>query len=270
MPLLTLKSLFARFFSRVALLGLISSQSAAAHTAIDGAANSLHNSNVAYVGVHGMLMFGSAETLYAAHLPMFHLPHNVQVITRFAFEEFDVDAWIKARVAGLDSQSLSVWTLVPRPFDLLRLDPTHPNTVQNLVVDVYRGHFERGGQRVFEGQSIRIESVELFKPLPLAAKRSPSAHQNTQMQYCWLSAGSSSNTYFLFKQLETRPEADHIVRINGFSSPVEECLRLPQPIDRLFATDDELRQALESRYGSDGFSTSVDLQSLYLEIKELK
>jgi len=269
-PLLKLNSLFASLFSLAVCLWIIPTHSVVAGTAIDGDLRSPHPSDVAYVGLHGMLMFGSAETLYAAHLPMFHPPHNVQVITRFTFEQPDVAAWIKARVAGSDNQPLSLWTLVPRHFDLLRLDPTHIDTVQHLVVDVYSGHFERGGERVFEGQSIRIESIELFNRLPLAARVSPPIHQKTEMQYCWLSAGSSTNTHFLFKQLGVRPEADHIVRIDGFLNTVSGCLSLPQPTDRLFATDDELRRVLESRYGRGSMSADIELRSLYLETTELR
>ena len=35
------------------------------------------------VGGHGMAVFGGREGLYASHLPMFHTPHDSQILLRF-------------------------------------------------------------------------------------------------------------------------------------------------------------------------------------------
>jgi hypothetical protein len=32
------------------------------------------------MGVHGMVLFGSGPRLYASHIPMFHRPHDRQVV----------------------------------------------------------------------------------------------------------------------------------------------------------------------------------------------
>ena len=35
------------------------------------------------VGGHGMAVFGGRVGLYASHLPMFHTPHDSQIVLRF-------------------------------------------------------------------------------------------------------------------------------------------------------------------------------------------
>jgi len=260
-------SFFTTVFLIVVFLNSTPSKSLAATVAHD---NHAIQPAIAYIGLHGMLMFGTADTLFAAHLPMYHPPHNVQTIIRFKFEDAGVGAWIKARVADSDHASPSVWTLVPEPFDLLKLDPALTSPIQYLVVDVYRGHFERGGERVFEGQTIRIDAVEVFRPLPLDVGTTQGESQIIDMHYCLLSPNLDADTQFLFKLLGTRPEADHLVRIEGALNVASGCLTLKVPKIRLSASEAELRAVLLSRYKENPSNTNIELQSLYLETNELK
>lgn len=73
-------------------------------------------------GSHGMAVFGGRDGLYASHLPMFHAPHDAQVLLRFRLADASVDASLRARLA-LRPQ---LWTLDPESFDLHRLQPGNP------------------------------------------------------------------------------------------------------------------------------------------------
>lgn len=84
---------------------------------------------------HGMLAFGKKKT-YFSHLPMFHAPHDYQVI----FEgETDIDLnEIKASAAAQNT----IITIMPERFTMAGFtQKPHP-----FKADVYLGHFERGGQ----------------------------------------------------------------------------------------------------------------------------
>ncbi|MCT8988416.1 hypothetical protein [Shewanella phaeophyticola] len=44
------------------------------------------------MGLHGMLLFGSQYGLFASHLPMFHQPHNAQVVFKLSFADPKIQA----------------------------------------------------------------------------------------------------------------------------------------------------------------------------------
>ncbi len=79
--------------------------------------------------VHGMLLFGD-RAHYLSHLPLFHAPHDYQVII----------------AADLPAQLTddTYYTFVPTPFAL----PDFIAAPFHLRGDVVRGHFERGGTTI--------------------------------------------------------------------------------------------------------------------------
>lgn len=105
---------------------------------------------------HGMVIFGK-EKLHAYHLPMFHAPHNKQLVITF-----DVPADVKSQIADL--QNTTYLTFVPAPFDL----ESFIKSPFNLKGDVYAGHFEQDGVVVLSDVTIvnpKIEFVmDLAKP----------------------------------------------------------------------------------------------------------
>lgn len=112
--------------------------------------------------VHGMLMVGT-EKIYISHLPMFHSPHDYQVILEVELSQKAQELYLK----DVSQQEVgSVYTLVPEVFVL-------PEMVQNPRVfkaQVFRGHFERGGQPISQTE-VKISKVIYFKKFSGPAAR---------------------------------------------------------------------------------------------------
>ncbi len=53
----------------------------------------------ARMGLHGMLLFGGLEGLYASHLPMFHTPHDVQLLLRIRLQDAALNQQIRSDLA---------------------------------------------------------------------------------------------------------------------------------------------------------------------------
>ena len=101
-----------------------------------------HEPNAEHPAVHGMLMVGQARVLMS-HLPMFHAPHDYQIIleTSLSAPGFDPQ---KKYVDDRNATQTRTYTWVPKPFvlsDLLRSHAVPPT----MVGTIFRGHFERGG-----------------------------------------------------------------------------------------------------------------------------
>lgn len=101
-----------------------------------------HEPNAEQPAVHGMLIVGDVRVLMS-HLPMFHAPHDYQIIieTSLSAPGFDPrQKYVDDRHATL----APIYTWVPKPFvlsDLLKPNPAPPT----MVGAIFRGHFERGG-----------------------------------------------------------------------------------------------------------------------------
>ncbi|MGH1373978.1 MAG: hypothetical protein ACRBBW_18200 [Cellvibrionaceae bacterium] len=223
-------------------------------------------------GSHGMLIFGDGDVLFASHLPMYHRPHNVQVILRFRFSNLTIDRAVRSSLALTDEKSAAIWTLLPEVFDLMRLDPAHESTVKSLRVDVTEGHFERGGERRFTGVDIVVEEVLVFRPLETEQRRSAAG---APLRYCAFSSPSPNGNQYLVKQLGLRPEADHVVKVTGLQSLNNGCIDVHgDTASTLYASEKLLLEALSD----DSLLlvplpqdlSAVRLRTLYLEEKELE
>lgn len=80
-------------------------------------------------GQHGMALLGGKDGLYAAHLPMFHAPHEYQHILR------------------------------------VRLAPGAAQALAGFKADLVQGHSELGDKTRFAGADIVVEQVLLFRRL---------------------------------------------------------------------------------------------------------
>lgn len=153
------------------------------------------------MGTHGMALFGGAGALYASHLPMFHAPHDTQLVMRVRFEDARVDTRLRA---SLEAEP-ALWTFVPERADLHRVGRGDA-PVMKLRGDIVQGHFERGGVTRHSGVVMRIEKVELDRRLDATPRTTASA------SYRVLAAGGAS---FAVKLIDARPDYEHIARIDG-------------------------------------------------------
>ena len=182
-------------------------------------------------GSHGMAVFGGRDGLYASHLPMFHAPHDAQVLLRFHLADANVDASLRARLA-LRPQ---LWTLDPESFDLHRLQPGSAEPLRKFSARFVQGHFERGGAERFDGQTVVIDEVLLFKPLDFKSADEGTVPHSAG-RYLLLGSGRE---YFAVKEIDRRPDFDAIVAMKPlpFSRrPVGEHTTIIQPF--MLPTDD--------------------------------
>ncbi len=103
-----------------------------------------------FPAVHGMLLFGKAK-IYASHLPMFHSPHDYQVLLEIELQ--NNNEYLKSA-----KSFKGIHTLVPEPFVLTDLKKGKTS----FNAQIFQGHFERGG-KLIATTKISISQVLLFK-----------------------------------------------------------------------------------------------------------
>jgi hypothetical protein len=154
-------------------------------------------------GLHGMLVFGDEKYLYASHLPMFHAPHDRQVIFRFHISDVKIDGAMKKHFA----KAQDLWTLEPQEFDLNRLQTQSAQALKQFNAQLYEGHFERGGKQRFASQTIIIDEVLVFNPLVEKEQRL------SESVYYLIGQG---NTQYLMKKIDRRPDFDVLMTVKNF------------------------------------------------------
>ena len=195
-------------------------------------------------GVHGMALFGGKDALFASHLPMFHAPHNQQVILQIEI----LDPAIQHSVRMELERQPELWTLNPEPFALNALWQ-NDTPLREFDAQLFQGHFERGGSSRFKGVKVRVVRVVFHAPLAANAKARMGA-----ATYQAIHAGTTS---FLFKHITARPDFDHIVKLAN--TLATDTLQITSTAD-LTASDAALKQALGAQY----------VRSIYLDDADLK
>ncbi len=146
--------------------------------------------------VHGMLLFGR-EKVYASHLPMFHAPHNYQVLL-----ELNLEAKDQARFVD-DQQQHSeeaTYTLAPGRFVL----PDMLAKPRPFKAVLYRGHFERGGTPITDSITVRIGKVIYAERFAEAAPAAPTTN--------YLLFGNAKEQ-FAAHIIHKAPDFDHIQQV---------------------------------------------------------
>ncbi len=103
---------------------------------------------------HGMALVGT-EKIYLSHLPMFHSPHDYQVILEVELEDAAKALYSASRVLNNDT----VYTIAPETGVLTEM----AKAGKIFRADLYRGHFERGGTPIAEKTAIKVVRVLYFK-----------------------------------------------------------------------------------------------------------
>ncbi|HTD29737.1 MAG TPA: hypothetical protein VK660_10150 [Xanthomonadaceae bacterium] len=157
-------------------------------------------------GLHGMVLFGGADGLFASHLPMFHASHDYHVVIALQLASPELDAALRARLA----KNPELWTLVPEEFELARLAPGAANPLTTFKADIVEGHFERGGKTMYSGVIVRVMHTDRFAQLDAGAG------PPTIASYQPIGQG---HTWFLVKEIRARPDFDHVVMLSSTSRP---------------------------------------------------
>ncbi|MBR9729103.1 hypothetical protein ACFOD0_15515 [Shewanella intestini] len=209
------------------------------------------------VGLHGMLLFGSKDAIFASHLPMFHPPHNAQVVFELTFNDTHIQQRIQQQFATLSATP--IWTIVPQPFDLARLAPNAEKPLTQLTVDIFEGHFERGGKRIYQHAVIEVKHMLLFNPLSIETKQPA----KTFATYIAIGQQNNDETQFLIKLLSTRPDADQLIKLSHIRSALPSTFTLPLH-GQLSAPVEQIQQHINEQ------APQVIATPLYLEINELR
>lgn len=154
------------------------------------------------IGGHGMAVFGGREGLYASHLPMFHAPHDSQILLRFHLADAAAGQALRQTLA----REPRLWTFDPETFDLLRLSPGHAQPLREFKARFFEGHFERGGTPQAAEQHVIVDEVLSFRRLK------PAQREAATGRYRLIGKGDE---WFAFKAIDRRPDFDHIVRLEA-------------------------------------------------------
>lgn len=156
------------------------------------------NAADASYGEHGMALFGGKQGLYASHLPMFHAPHDYQVILQVHVADPATDAALRRRLDG----KTALWTIAPDKFELSRLAPTSAAPLRQFKADLVLGHFEQGGKTQFAAATVVVDKVLRYRRL------SPAQKTGADASYVQIGRGKQR---YLVKRIDSRPDFDHIV-----------------------------------------------------------
>jgi len=112
---------------------------------------------------HGMLVFGNKVT-YASHLPMFHHPHDYQVVMKIGFVPSHSN--VLADYEALKAKGETLFTIAPETMDLTLV---MSGAKKSFKAQLFQGHFERGG-KLLGNVTVKVEKFILNNKLDPAAK----------------------------------------------------------------------------------------------------
>lgn len=159
-------------------------------------------------GTHGMTLFGDRDGLYLSHLPLFRAPHGHQVVLKVRLADAQLDRALREQLDG----KTHLWTIEPERFELSRLDPQAGSPLRTFSADVFSGHFERDGKRAYPKAQFVVDRVLVYRQLDSAMR--------SRSQARYLPVGS-----FLVKEIDSRPDYDHIVAL---AAPAPQVLVVPK------------------------------------------
>jgi hypothetical protein len=222
-------------------------------------ATATRNPAPAGFGTHGMAVFGGVDGLYAAHLPMFHAPHDVQMVMRFRLKDAATDLALRKNL----SAKPALWTLDPDAFDLYSFAPQHAAPLIQFQARFVEGHFERGGKERYTKQTVIVEEVIFYRRLDFA-KRVETAGR-------YLKIGKQREQ-FLVKVIDRRPDFDIIVALNGPQTPVEKASSAA--VEEVIIPTDGLKSpqltALQTALDAQGPGQYRVANIIYFETEDLK
>jgi hypothetical protein len=203
--------------------------------------------------VHGMLLVGESE-IYLSHLPMFHSPHDYQVILNVEIDKEALNIYKKQH----QDSSETVYTLVPETFVL-------PEMIKNpkpFTAKIYQGHFERGGILIAENVAVKIKKVVYFKKFEA---------KNIEEGFSKYIVFGNQTEQFMAHLITSKPDFDQVIKIkpiqttkgrviiNFAQMKVKNPIAVPHVLEGVF----------------EGFDPELDLQTvetlsnIYLETGDL-
>lgn len=159
--------------------------------------------------VHGMLIVG-AQHVFLSHLPMFHPPHEFQVLLKVKLSEAGRDV---APVYFADRQKTAtrIYTWVPQPFILSELAPDQEPQRRRMRGTIFRGHFERGGQPITSGDVVaEVDQIYHFRKFESSRSALP------ELQYLLF---GEPGDLFVAHLITAPPDFDHVLSVKPAGIP---------------------------------------------------
>jgi hypothetical protein len=150
--------------------------------------------STARMGTHGMVLFGSGGRLFLSHIPMFHRPHDVQLLLSVSL--------MHPELPTAQDFSGGTYTVEPERFDL---DALMQGRLKQFRATVYRGNFEGGGTPLHRDVTVRVDAVEQVRLL------NPEGPEHPELRY-WL-VGSGPEAY-LVHTISRAPDFDQVVKVS--------------------------------------------------------
>lgn len=164
-------------------------------------AQALHHSShhMDRPSTHGMAVVGQQQ-IYLSHLPMFHSPHDYQVILEVQLDAGSQAKYAQAKTLAPDE----LITIVPEVFVL----PEMVAQPRPFKADLFKGHFERDGSVFIENATVTITKVIYFKKFSSTDSAPAQAH--------YILFGNSTEQ-FLAHTITAKPDFDQLLRVDAQS-----------------------------------------------------
>lgn len=153
-------------------------------------------------GHHGMALFSDGQSLFASHLPLYKSPHDYQLVYHVETDHK------KQLIKHLEKDML---TILPQHFNLNTLIEGKSLTINTTI---YEGHFERGGQKLFEDDGFTFHK-QIFK------RQISDLNANTLTERFFLIEMDNSHKQLAIHAIGPRPSFDMIALITNKNCPVK-------------------------------------------------
>lgn len=213
-------------------------------------ANAQHEMPTDKPSTHGMLLFGG-EKIYVSHLPMFHSPHDYQIILELELSKADKQKYVADKIKN---PNYPTYTIEPEKFVL----PDMVNNPKPFKINLYRGHFERGGTPILTNITVKIVQVVYFK------KFKPEEAKTKTTDFILF---GNPKEQFLAHQISNKPDFEQIIEVKTNLSAfikTEKCvvINLDDTQNNPIGVSCNEVKAKEN--------TLILLKQLYLEFDDLK
>ncbi len=148
----------------------------------------------AFMGVHPMVLVTHGSTIFASKLPRYQKPNNVQLLYKLDNNDLAVLQTVR------DSQLI---TIKPKPFNLQRLMRGEKMVIE---VDLYEGHYNRGGMLIYENISLAFDEQLYLRNFD---DIKPSS---TKQEYDVVSLRKNYKLYI--HRIQQAPSFDHILGVD--------------------------------------------------------
>lgn len=202
-------------------------------------------------GFHGMLFFGSGDTFYISHLPMFHKPHDYQAIV-----EVRLNPAAKAKYNAELKAKGGYFTFAPNGTFVLPEVVTQKKPISGSLV---QGHFERGGSPLTD-TDLELVRVVFYKKISEADKKPP------KEKYVIF---GKNGEYFMAHEVFERPNTDEIIPLPK-DYPLSDELKKDIKDNGLAYMDDVNVKDKKLIAKKDGKSVEFDYKEFYKETGDLE